>query len=98
MPYAWTVDPGSKVNLNDFDPDHNDGLEKEEGRKKLLKLSEEIGELQELMYAAKQTALLCIFQGRDTAGKDGAINKVLSYVNVQSCRVNYFKVPTAEEA
>ncbi|HTQ08650.1 MAG TPA: PPK2 family polyphosphate kinase, partial [Fimbriimonadaceae bacterium] len=65
---------------------------------RLAKLAEEIEELQELMYAAKQTALLCVFQGRDTAGKDGAINRVLSYVNVQSTRVSYFKVPTAEEA
>ncbi len=38
-----------------------------------------------------------VFQGRDAAGKDGAINKVLEYVNVQSCRATYFKVPTAEE-
>jgi len=98
MSYAWTVDPGSQVKLNDFDPDHDGGLDKEKGKAKHEKLAVEIGELQELMYAAKQTALLCIFQGRDTAGKDGAINKVLSYVNVQSCRVNYFKVPTAEEA
>lgn len=98
MPYAWTVDPGSKVKLDDYDPDHNEGLDKEQGRAKLAELATEIEELQELMYAAGQTALLCVFQGRDTAGKDGAINKVLSYTNVQGCRVNYFKVPTLEEA
>ncbi|MFI5387661.1 MAG: PPK2 family polyphosphate kinase [Fimbriimonadales bacterium] len=97
MPHAWLVDSGSKVKLNDFDPDHHDGLDKEEGLAKLAKLATEIEELQELMYAAKQTALLCVFQGRDTAGKDGAINRVLSYTNVQGCRVNYFKVPTEEE-
>ncbi|HVT11472.1 MAG TPA: PPK2 family polyphosphate kinase [Fimbriimonadaceae bacterium] len=98
MPYAWIVEPGSKVKLSDYDPDHIEGLDKEQGRAKLAKLATEIEELQELMYAAKQTALLCVFQGRDTAGKDGAINKVLSYTNVQGCRVNYFKVPTPEEA
>lgn len=36
-------------------------------------------------------------QGRDTAGKDGAINRILSYVNVQSARVASFKVPTPKE-
>jgi len=98
MAYAWIVEPGSKVKLDDYNPDHHDGLEKVDGQARLAKLAEEIEELQELMYAAKQTALLCVFQGRDTAGKDGAINRVLSYVNVQSTRVCYFKVPTAEEA
>jgi len=97
MAYAWRVDPGSKVKLADFDPDHNAGLDKEQGKKRLADLAEEISELQELLYAARQHALLCVFQGRDTAGKDGAINKVLSYTNVQGCRVNYFKVPTPEE-
>jgi PPK2 family polyphosphate:nucleotide phosphotransferase len=97
MSYAWIVEPGSKVKLDDFDPDHDGDLEKEEGRAKLAKLAEEIGDLQEVMYAARQAALLCIFQGRDTAGKDGAINRVLSYTNVQGCRTTYFKVPTAEE-
>jgi PPK2 family polyphosphate:nucleotide phosphotransferase len=97
MPHAWTLDPGAKVNLADFDPDHHSSLDKEEGVAKIGKLAEEIEELQELMYAAKQNALLCVFQGRDTAGKDGAINRVLSYTNVQGCRVTYFKVPTPEE-
>jgi len=41
--------------------------------------------------------LLCVFQGRDTAGKDGAINKVLTYTNVQGCRTTGFKAPTTEE-
>ncbi len=98
MPHAWIVDPDSSVKLDDYDPDHHDGLDKEEAQTKLAHIAAEIEELQELMYAAKQTALLCVFQGRDTAGKDGAINRVLSYTNVQGCRVNYFKVPTLDEA
>jgi PPK2 family polyphosphate:nucleotide phosphotransferase len=97
MPHAWIVEPGSKVDLDKFDPDHHEKLDKEDGLARLAKLAEEIGELQELMFAAKQNSLLCVFQGRDTAGKDGAINRILSYTNVQGCRVTYFKVPTPEE-
>jgi PPK2 family polyphosphate:nucleotide phosphotransferase len=98
MPYAWTVKPGSKVTLADYDPDHDDGLKKADGLEKLASLGSEISELQELMFAARQTGLLCIFQGRDTGGKDGAINRVLTYTNVQGVHTIGFKVPTEVEA
>ena len=97
MPYAHKVPPGAKVNLKDHNPADTAGLAKPEGVKRIAKLGEEIGELQELMYAADNTALLVVFQGRDTSGKDGAIKKILSYINVQSTKVASFKVPTDEE-
>lgn len=97
MAYAHLVKPGSKVNLDKIDPGNHDGLEKEAAFEEMAKLGERIGELQELMAAASQTALLVIFQGRDTSGKDGAINRILSYVNVQTARVASFKVPTEKE-
>src|SRR4051812_8937251 len=97
MPYAWIVEPGTKVKLNDFDPDHDGGLDKEEGKTRLEALSNEIDELQELMFAARMTGLLVVFQARDTGGKDGAINRVLEYTNVQSVHVASFKVPNEEE-
>ncbi len=97
MPYAWTVEPGSKVGLDGFDPDHHADLEKEEGKARLAQLAEEIAELQELMFASRSTGLLIVFQGRDTGGKDGAINRVLEYTNVQSVHVASFKAPTTDE-
>lgn len=97
MPYAWTVAPGSKVDLDDFDPNHQAGLDKEEGHERLEALAKEIAELQELMFATRRTGLLVVFQARDTGGKDGAINRVLEYTNVQSVAVAAFKAPTAEE-
>jgi PPK2 family polyphosphate:nucleotide phosphotransferase len=97
MPHAHTVKLGTKLSLSKLDPARDDGLTKEEAKEKTNHLAKEIEELQELMYAANSTALLCVFQGADTSGKDGAINKVLEYVNVQSCRVASFKIPTAEE-
>ena len=98
MPYAWTVEPGSKVDLDDFDPDHHDGLDKSDGKDRLAEIAKEIEDLQELMFAVRSTGLLVVFQARDTGGKDGAINRVLEYTNVQSVAVTGFKVPTAEEA
>lgn len=97
MPYAWIVEPGTKVNLGQFDPDHDGGMDKSEGKALLEVLSNEIDELQELMFAARMTGLLVVFQARDTGGKDGAINRVLEYTNVQSVHVASFKTPTEDE-
>jgi polyphosphate kinase 2 (PPK2 family) len=38
-----------------------------------------------------------IFQGVDSAGKDGAIRHVMSGVNLQGCEVASFKQPSADE-
>lgn len=56
-----------------------------------------INQLQEMMYASERCALLLIFQGMDTAGKDGAISHVMASVDPQGCRVHSFKQPSAEE-
>lgn len=97
MSYAWIVEPGSTVDLDDSNPGHHDGLDKAEGKERLAKIAEEIEKLQELMFAVRSTGLLIVFQARDTGGKDGAINRVLEYTNVQSVSVASFKVPSAEE-
>ena len=98
MAYAQVVKPGSKVKLKDIDPDYHDGLTEEAALSKLLKLSEGLGDLQELLYASKLNSLLVVLQGRDTSGKDGSIRRILNYSNVQSTRVVPFKVPTELEA
>lgn len=59
--------------------------------------TEELSDLQRVLYADGRYALLLIFQGMDTAGKDGAIRHVMSGVNPQGCRVSSFKEPSAEE-
>jgi PPK2 family polyphosphate:nucleotide phosphotransferase len=53
--------------------------------------------LQQLHYASAKCALLLIFQGMDGAGKDGAIQHVMSGVNPQGCEVFSFKQPSEEE-
>jgi PPK2 family polyphosphate:nucleotide phosphotransferase len=86
------------MKLKDIDPGYHDGLNEEEALTELDKLGNKMGDLQELLYAAKKNALLIVFQGRDTSGKDGAIRRMLHYCNVQSTRVVPFKIPIPIEA
>lgn len=58
---------------------------------------EQLSNLQRLLYASNQFALLVIFQAMDAAGKDGAIGHVMSGVNPQGCQVYSFKHPSAQE-
>lgn len=58
---------------------------------------EELGELQDRLYASDTWSLLLIFQAMDAAGKDSTIKHVMSGVNPQGCQVFSFKVPSAEE-
>src|SRR5476649_2456702 len=55
---------------------------------------EQLSELQRLLYASDQFALLVIFQAMDAAGKDGAIRHVMSGINPQGCQVTSFKAPS----
>lgn len=52
---------------------------------------------QQLLYASNSHAVLLIFQAMDAAGKDGAIQHVMSGVNPQGCQVFSFKHPSAAE-
>jgi PPK2 family polyphosphate:nucleotide phosphotransferase len=52
---------------------------------------------QELLFASDRFAVLLIFQAMDAAGKDGAIQHVMSGVNPQGCQVFSFKHPSAAE-
>jgi PPK2 family polyphosphate:nucleotide phosphotransferase len=57
----------------------------------------QLSALQELLYASDRYAILLIFQAMDAAGKDGAIQHVMSGVNPQGCQVFSFKHPSADE-
>lgn len=59
--------------------------------------TDELRELQRVLYAHGRYSLLLIFQGMDTAGKDGAIRHVMRGVNPQGCQVHSFKQPSSEE-
>ncbi|MHB8255261.1 MAG: ADP-polyphosphate phosphotransferase [Acidiferrobacter sp.] len=57
----------------------------------------ELSALQHLHYASNRHAVLLIFQAMDAAGKDGAIQHVMSGVNPQGCQVYSFKHPSTTE-
>lgn len=81
MDHAFKIAPGKKVKLGDYDPNANGGMSKEDGLDKLGKLTAELGDIQEELYAAGQHSVLMILQGIDTSGKDGTIRSVLMDVS-----------------
>jgi PPK2 family polyphosphate:nucleotide phosphotransferase len=95
--YAFKIQEGEKVNLNDFDPQYNAGLTKEDAALHFESYNKELGELQELMYASGKHSVLIVLQGMDTSGKDGTIRHVMGSLNPQGCIVASFKVPTETE-
>ncbi|HLF83366.1 MAG TPA: PPK2 family polyphosphate kinase [Blastocatellia bacterium] len=97
MGYARRLEGDRRIKLESFDPSDEAGLKREQAEKKTAELIEELVQLQELLYAARQQSLLIILQGRDTSGKDGVIRHVAGPLNSQSCSVTSFKVPTEEE-
>jgi len=90
--------PGEKVDLGKWPTTVKPVYKsKKQYRKLLEKHVEKLSSLQQLHYASNRYALLLIFQGIDSAGKDGAIRHVMSGVNPQGCEVFSFKQPSAEE-
>lgn len=68
-----------------------------ETREQLETDIEKLAALQEKLYAEGKRALLVVFQGMDTSGKDSMIKHVMSGINPQGCEVHSFKAPTPEE-
>ena len=66
-------------------------------QKLLNKHVKALSEQQEMLYASDSYAVLLIFQAMDAAGKDGAIEHVMSGVNPQGCQVFSFKHPSPAE-
>lgn len=94
----FRIAENSKVDLKghatDFTGDYTD---KKDAVKALEKNVERLRKLQDVLYAQDVYALLIIFQAMDAAGKDGAIEHVMSGVNPQGCHVVSFKQPSSEE-
>ena len=94
----YRVGTGEALKLDDRPTSIKPICKSKEQYQKLLKEHvEALSSLQRLHYASNRHALLLIFQGMDSAGKDGAIRHVMSGVNPQGCEVFSFKQPSAEE-
>lgn len=95
---ALKVTGKRKIKLEKFSPDAADGVkDKEQARKELAGLQEELNVLQQKLYAEARRGLLIVFQAIDTGGKDGVIRRVFGPLNPQGVVVASFKRPGAEE-
>jgi PPK2 family polyphosphate:nucleotide phosphotransferase len=96
----FRITDGKKFALKKFDPGETLGLHSEDkprAQEALENGIQALAEMQDILYAQDNWAVLLIFQAMDAAGKDGAIKHVMSGINPQGCQVYSFKSPSAEE-
>ncbi|BDI31729.1 polyphosphate kinase [Capsulimonas corticalis] len=98
MANAIKIDKPQKIRLKDYDPNEKGKTNKESSEAEIQSLSEEINQLQDLLYAAQTHSVLIVLQAPDTGGKDGTITHVMAAVNPLGCSVASFKVPSTLEA
>jgi len=94
----FLIPEGKKLNLKnhktDFTGNYTDKVQAETD---LTTNIARLSELQDVLYAQNNHALLLIFQAMDAAGKDSAIKHVMSGLNPQGVHVTSFKQPSSEE-
>lgn len=93
----YLATPGKKVLLKNYDTRYRGSLQKEEGKERLEEIKLKLCVEQETLYAENTRSVLIIFQAMDAAGKDSAIQHVMSGLNPQGCQVYSFKAPNSEE-
>jgi PPK2 family polyphosphate:nucleotide phosphotransferase len=94
----YLVKPGKKVKLSKLDTsDKGKFKDKAEAQEASEKNLHKLKDLQDVLYAQAQHALLIVLQAMDAGGKDGTIDHVFSGVNPQGCQVTSFKAPTPLE-
>lgn len=87
----------AKIKLKDISTRAPKDLDKEATKKKTQEILEELDDLQNLLYAQGEHAVLVVIQGMDASGKDGLIRNVFGEMNPQGVTVKSFKAPTPEE-
>jgi PPK2 family polyphosphate:nucleotide phosphotransferase len=88
---------GEKVRLDRIPTEPPGGITKERARKRFEALGAELFELQDALWGAKVNSVMVVLQGRDSAGKDGAIKHVAGCLNPRGVSVASFGVPSDEE-
>ncbi len=90
----FRVKPGSKVKLDDIDPNFTAKHKNQKSAlPKLEKYTQKLRDLQYLLYAEGKQSLLICLQALDGAGKDGTINHVFWTMNPQGARVHGVQGP-----
>jgi PPK2 family polyphosphate:nucleotide phosphotransferase len=90
------VTPGQPAGIAGRDPGAHAKLDGR-ARDALARGIEELRDAQELLGASDRYAVLVVLQAMDAAGKDSAIEHVMSGVNPQGVQVFGFKKPSTEE-
>jgi PPK2 family polyphosphate:nucleotide phosphotransferase len=88
---------GAKVRLDAISADPPKAMTREKAERRFAELGQELFDLQDAMFGARVTSVLVVLQGRDGAGKDGAIKHVVGCLNPRGVIVTSFGVPTPEE-
>lgn len=97
MSYSIRLKPSKSVDLDALPTSETHGHDKISAAAAMGELTHELATLQELLYGAAQHSVLVVVQGRDTAGKDGLINNLLSHVDAMGVQTTAFKAPSADE-
>lgn len=97
LPTPVVVQPGARVALSQIDTRGETATDKGSAKDRLDLLRQELDDLQELLFAAADQALLVVLQGMDTSGKDGTVRSVFGRVSPLGCSVESFKAPTTNE-
>jgi polyphosphate kinase 2 len=71
-------------------------LSSKQYEKELLRLQTELVYMQEWIVTQRRR-LVVLFEGRDTAGKDGVIKRITAYLNPRTCRVVALPAPDERE-
>ncbi len=90
-------DAPSKPKLDEISPEPPDGMKKQQAKERFDELNQELFGLQDLLWGARTHSVLMVLQGRDAAGKDGAVKHVVGALNPRGVSVTSFGVPTQEE-
>lgn len=96
MPRPATA-PSRPIRLSRTSPEPPAGTVRRKIKALTDKYEEELAELDDLHYFAREHSVLIVLQGLDTSGKDGTIRKILDYSNALGVRVESFKAPTETE-
>jgi PPK2 family polyphosphate:nucleotide phosphotransferase len=90
-------EPGRKVRLDDLPAEPPKGMTRAKAELRFASLGKALFDLQDALFGAKVHSVLVVLQGRDGAGKDGAIKHVVGCLNPRGVSVTSFGVPTEAE-
>ena len=86
----------NKNGTHDAPPPKRKKMDRQIYETELLKLQAELVEMQEWIRSTGQR-LVVVFEGRDAAGKGGAIKRMVEYLNPRVCQIVALPMPTDRE-